>query len=377
MWRTIECSGNVPSPRCGHACAIDAAKKELWLFGGQGPEVGLNTKNLYDDLSILDLASFVWRRAVVSCAGADGHANFVPIARRGHSLVYHDNTLYMYGGSGLDRMLSKDAYFEDLQRLDLATLCWYEPAMTGSSPGPRSHHSAIMLHGTSYMLVFGGQTAKTTTTLPSPERPRSESLPPDTGLANNLVYALDVRTCHWHVVAPLDGTPPSARYGHVMQHHPINPCCLFLFGGKTYRGFDDGAIHCLDLELQRWSTLASVPPIPPRIRHVFSIYKDQMMIFGGCGDNGLCIGDVFTVEMPMLHKPQPRRLFFEPDKVDDDASSAALPSPRPHTIAGFMGFKSFQFTPARPELPRSMIRVSPIKVAKPPATAKPWTSVGL
>ncbi|KDO16721.1 hypothetical protein SPRG_17785, partial [Saprolegnia parasitica CBS 223.65] len=38
MWRTIECSGNVPSPRCGHACVIDAAKKELWLFGGQGPE---------------------------------------------------------------------------------------------------------------------------------------------------------------------------------------------------------------------------------------------------------------------------------------------------------------------------------------------------
>ncbi|OQR86719.1 RING finger protein B-like isoform X1 [Achlya hypogyna] len=374
-WATVECSGKMPAPRYGHACAIRPEARELWLFGGQGPEEGLNAKNIFDDLSILDLSTRMWRRGVVSCAGADGHVNFVPQARRGHSLVLYKEMLYVFGGSGLDRMTNKDEYFGDLQRLDLATLCWYEPAMTGTIPEPRSHHSALMV--AKYMIVFGGQTTRTK--LPSPERARNSITPeaPDTGLTSNNVYALDVESCHWHVVAPLDGTPPAPRYGHVMQAHPSNGLCLFLFGGKTSHGYDDGQIHCLDLELKRWSSLTCLEPIPPRIRHVFSLLKNEMMIFGGCGDNGLCIGDVFRIEIPELPSPASLDLFSEPPKDDSARQPAAPTAPRPHTIGGFMGFKSFQFTPARPEVTKSCIRVSPIKVAKPPAVTKPWTPVVL
>ncbi|OQS07261.1 hypothetical protein THRCLA_00734 [Thraustotheca clavata] len=385
-WTSIECTGKVPPPRYGHACAING--NELWLFGGQGPEEGLNSKNLFDDLSILDLTSFEWRRAVVSCVGVNGHVNFVPLARRGHSLLLHDNMLYVYGGSGLDRMYSKDAYFGDLQRLDLSSFCWYEPTMTGTIPEPRSNHSAVMLPGTNYMIVFGGQTARKFVLPPTKKKSPvhnttaksviMESIPPDTGLTTNQVFALDVSTFDWHIIAPLDGTAPSSRYGHIMQVHPTNSLCLFMFGGIAYQGYNDGAIHCLDLELKRWSTIDCIEPIPPRIRHVFNIHNYQMMIFGGCGENGLCIGDVYTVKIPNVPPPKCLELFSHPPKTqkEDEVSlhPTAPPSPRPHTIGGFMGIKSLQIGT---ESIQNTVRISPIKLSRPTTCEKDWCSIGL
>ncbi|RHY12327.1 hypothetical protein DYB25_002904, partial [Aphanomyces astaci] len=260
MWSDVDVYGKIPPPRYGHACAL--YEHEMWCFGGQGPEEGLNQKNIMGDLNILDLRTREWRRGVVSCAGVNGRVNFLPLPRRGHSIVIHDHSLYLYGGSGPDRMYGKDAYFGDLQ---------------------------VRVHDT--MVVFGGQSSAKKHTMMEQLRQRpSKSLkevavdrkclkiefsPPDTGFASNTVHVLDVHRHHWTIPA-LAGTAPSARYGHVLTGHPQNPLVLFCFGGVTATGgYNDAAVHCLDLELQRWSTVTALEPIPPRTRHAMFAWESQ------------------------------------------------------------------------------------------------------
>ncbi|KAF0698891.1 Aste57867_10515 [Aphanomyces stellatus] len=379
-WSDVECFGKIPAPRYGHACCL--YDHQLWCFGGQGPEEGLNHKNILGDLSILDLRTREWRRGVVSCAGSQGHVTFLPLPRRGHSLVVHNHSLFLYAGAGPDRIYGKDAYFGDLQRLDLDSMCWHEPAMSGVLPAPRSQHAALV-HDT--MVVFGGQSSapkkSSLSQLMSLGRPTSlkeivvdrkslqvEMAPRDTGFASNALHLLDLLTFTW-TSPPLAGMPPAPRYGHVMVAHPQNPLCLFLFGGITeHGGYQDTTVHCVDLELHRWSTLAGLlDPMPPRTRHAMFAHGCEMMIFGGCGAEGLCVGDVFTIKLPDITPPTPTAL----KRLAQDPPPPKVSPTRPQTMS--MATKPFSAKPTR-----GTISISPIKAARSSTMREsPWTAVGL
>ncbi|CAK4079962.1 unnamed protein product [Aphanomyces euteiches] len=348
--------GNGPSPRYGHACCI--REREIWCFGGQGPEEGLNRKNILGDLSILNLRSGEWRRAVASCAGTKGRVNFLPLPRRGHSLVSHGSALFLYAGAGPDRMYGKDTYFGDLQRLDLKSMCWDEPVMTGAIPEPRAQHAAAVVFDS--MVVFGGQSSKeSSVVLATSNIDSNKSKAPDTGFASTDVYVLNLRTFAWHI-AVLEGTPPDARYGHTFEAHPSNAMVLFLFGGVSANGgYHDGRVHILDFELSRWSTVP-LDPIPPRTRHVMCAWKTELMIFGGCGQDGLCVGDVFTIQLPAV--PPPTKTTID---APEASKPTALPQ-RPQTTSP---------RTKQPTTARRSITISPIKLRKIHQPA--WTSVTL
>jgi hypothetical protein len=131
-------------------------------------------------------------------------------------------------------------------------MTWYTPAMTGTLPEARAQHSAIVVTGAPFMVVFGGQTERKICQLdllklnPSLHDGPTQKLPFETALANNDVFILNLQTYHWHI-PKIDGTKPEQRYGHAMQIHPVNPMCLFLFGGRSAAGYQDMRLHCLDL----------------------------------------------------------------------------------------------------------------------------------
>ncbi|ETV96953.1 hypothetical protein H310_09809 [Aphanomyces invadans] len=384
QWSDLDCFGKIPPPRYGHACAL--YEHEMWCFGGQGPEEGLNQKNIMGDLNILDLRTREWRRGVVSCAGVNGRVNFLPLPRRGHSIVVHEHSLYLYGGSGPDRMYGKDSYFGDLQRLDLKAMCWHEPTMTGAIPEPRAQHAAAVVQNT--IVVFGGQSSAKKHTIMQALRHKSskstkeivvdrkclkiEFSPPDTGFASNTVHVLDLHRYNW-TTPTLAGTAPSARYGHVLTSHPQNPLVLFCFGGVTATGgYNDPAIHCLDLELHRWSTLTALDPIPPRTRHAMFTWDTQMMIFGGCGRDGLCVGDVYTIQLPPVPPPPPYAISTS----EAPKATASPPPTRPQTVH-LAHVKPSTATVTSSSTSRSLgISISPIKLKK-MEPQKSWTSLAL
>ncbi|KAI3370424.1 hypothetical protein L3Q82_025183, partial [Scortum barcoo] len=143
-------NGPPPCPRLGHSFSLVGNK--CYLFGGlanDSEDPKNNIPRYLNDLYTLEL------RAGSSVVGWDIPITYgvLPPPRESHTaVVYTEKTsrksrLIIYGGMSGCRL-------GDLWTLDIDTLTWNKPSVSGTAPLPRSLHSATTI--TNKMYVFGG-----------------------------------------------------------------------------------------------------------------------------------------------------------------------------------------------------------------------------
>lgn len=89
------------------------------------------------------LATYRWKLVSVK-----NDPSVTPFQRYGHTVVAYGSYIYLWGGRN-DENACKIIY-----RFDTKTLKWEKPAVSGTTPGARDGHSAVVIRN--QMFVFGG-----------------------------------------------------------------------------------------------------------------------------------------------------------------------------------------------------------------------------
>ncbi|CAN6477130.1 unnamed protein product [Victoria cruziana] len=173
-WIQPTVSGNGPEAREGHSAAL--VGKRLFLFGGCGKSRDEHEEVYYNDLYILDVETFVWKRVLTM--------GTPPSARDSHTCSSWKNKIIVIGGED-----ASDYYLSDVHVLDTDTLVWRELSTSGQILPPRAGHSTVALG--KYLFVFGGFTD-------------------DRNLYDDL-HVLNIDTCIWSKILSTSQAP-SARF---------------------------------------------------------------------------------------------------------------------------------------------------------------------
>ncbi len=282
MWNTVKTLGNnsdKPNKRDGHS-VTDIGEGKVLLFGGQGdPSVNeksertldiVKTKtwvvrDLYNDLFQYDCTTDTFE---MLCPEGG-----VPLCRRGHSAIYFpkggykerqlniphvhqahvahastsspkkspkkkkgvaeeiidvfdpipENSLIMFGGSGMEVSKYIEAVYNDLWVYSLDTGRWNKTKTRGIEPRPLFDHRALRIGH--IMLVVGGITA-TNAKAATTGNELSE---------NHEVMMLNLKTLIWsHIeIITSDGKPAKLNlHGHSLEMDPHEDGLVYLFGGK-------------------------------------------------------------------------------------------------------------------------------------------------
>lgn len=210
-WSLRNTSGDVPSPRAYHTAVVDYNFRYMYVYGGTdddtvGPttSVGWPLGNVFDDLYVLDLASYTWNYVnVTSSMNANANANMTnyipPLSRACHtSVMTQVGVMVSFGGIGID----------DLSCYSIANKTWYS-CVTQASPAPsvRYGHTALF-SPLQQMVVYGGRN--------SAGNPVSD------------VWNFDLTTWQWEVVLP-GGAPINPRGFHTATSTTFGS--MIVFGG--------------------------------------------------------------------------------------------------------------------------------------------------
>ncbi|EFJ17383.1 hypothetical protein SELMODRAFT_421110 [Selaginella moellendorffii] len=104
-----------------------AVGSKLYVFGGT------NGTSTLDDLFVLDNATNTWGKPDVF--------GDVPAPREGHSASLIGDNLFVFGGCGKSSDPSEEEYYNDLHVLNMNTFVWKKISTTGVSPIPRDSHT--------------------------------------------------------------------------------------------------------------------------------------------------------------------------------------------------------------------------------------------
>ncbi|CAL8080714.1 unnamed protein product [Orchesella dallaii] len=205
--------------------------------------------------------------------------------RVNHAAVVVGHTIYSFGGYCTDENYSIQRPIDVhilqpgrndqtacrvLYRFDTKTLAWSKPEVSGSVPGARDGHSAVIIRHKMY--IFGGYEE-------------------EIGLFSQDVYALDLNTLEWTFV-PAAGTPPFFRDFHTATVYLDR--YMLIFGG---RGDQHGPFHTrsekycnvlvyFDCERQEWVRPKTMGAIPVG-RRSHSAFMHGGFLYVGFGYNGL------------------------------------------------------------------------------------------
>lgn len=259
-WEATAATG--PSPRFGHAVAVDAEAGALYLFGGQA-----DGDTFFDDAWRLDLESLAW---TVLAAGAESG----PSARYGTSAVLdgRGNLLVSHG-------FTFEGRFDDTWALDLEAGTW-----TDLSPAPETRplkrclHEAVWDAEAERMLLFGGCSSGFG---PCPQGD---------------LWAFDPAARNWTLLAAAEAGP-GARSNPAMVVEPGGDDAL-LFGGLTEAGY---AADLWTLPLGDaaaiWTETGVAGATPsPRASHDAVVAGTRLYLYGGIGDDG-ALGDLWALPL--------------------------------------------------------------------------------
>ena len=187
-----------------------------------------------------------------------------PSGRGGHSATQCGNLCIVFGGTFFDE--GKFHYLNDVWALDVETLRWHKPSLTGGSkaprPGPRYGHTSVLVDWKIY--IFGGKG--------------------ENGLLYNDLWCLDIENWSWELM-PTTSTPPTPRLGH---------CCQAVDGKIViYSGWDGikttfGDFWVYDRAMYTWSKPKMSGSIPPNRCGATLIYDEsnaRLVLYGGQGIN--------------------------------------------------------------------------------------------
>ncbi|KAM9409255.1 host cell factor 1a isoform 1-T1 [Pholidichthys leucotaenia] len=244
-------NGPPPCPRLGHSFSLVGNK--CYLFGGlanDSEDPKNNIPRYLNDLYTLEL------RPGSSVVGWDIPITYgvLPPPRESHTaVVYTEKTtrksrLIIYGGMSGCRL-------GDLWTLDIDTLTWNKPTVSGTAPLPRSLHSATTI--TNKMYVFGGWVPLVMDDVKVATHEKEWK-------CTNTLACLNLDTMCWETVLmdTLEDNIPRARAGHCAV--AINSRLYVWSGRDGYRKAWNNQVCCKDL----WYLETERPHAPARVQLV-------------------------------------------------------------------------------------------------------------
>ncbi|KAM8965334.1 host cell factor 1-like isoform X2 [Sarcophilus harrisii] len=244
-------NGPPPCPRLGHSFSLVGNK--CYLFGGlanDSEDPKNNIPRYLNDLYILEL-----------CPGSGAVAWDIPITygvlpppRESHTaIVYKEkekkkSKLVIYGGMSGCRL-------GDLWILDIETLMWNKPNLSGVAPLPRSLHSATTIGNKMY--VFGGWVPLVMDDVKVATHEKEWK-------CTNTLACLNLDTMAWETILMdmLEDNIPRARAGHCAV--AINTRLYIWSGRDGYRKAWNNQVCCKDL----WYLETEKPSAPSRVHLV-------------------------------------------------------------------------------------------------------------
>ncbi|XP_063064824.1 host cell factor 1b isoform X2 [Engraulis encrasicolus] len=244
-------NGPPPCPRLGHSFSLVGNK--CYLFGGlanDSEDPKNNIPRYLNDLYTLEL------RPGSSVLGWDIPITYgvLPPPRESHTaVVYTEKTskksrLVIYGGMSGCRL-------GDLWTLDIDTLTWNKPNISGIAPLPRSLHSATTI--TNKMYVFGGWVPLVMDDVKVATHEKEWK-------CTNTLACLNLDSMNWETILmdTLEDNIPRARAGHCSV--AINQRLYVWSGRDGYRKAWNNQVCCKDL----WYLETEKPVAPARVQLV-------------------------------------------------------------------------------------------------------------
>ncbi|KAF7718443.1 Kelch motif containing protein [Penicillium ucsense] len=184
QWSRAIPPGPRPSGRYGHTLNILGSK--LYVFGGQVEGFFFNDLIAFD-LNQLQNPTNKWELLVQNSHEGGPPEGEIPPARTNHTLVSHNDRLYLFGGTNGVK------WFNDVWTFDPRANSWTELDCVGFIPTPREGHAAALVNDVMY--VFGGRT--------------------DEGIDLGDLSAFRITSRRWYSFQNM-GPAPSPRSGHSM-----------------------------------------------------------------------------------------------------------------------------------------------------------------
>ncbi|XP_027623372.1 host cell factor 1 [Tupaia chinensis] len=249
-------NGPPPCPRLGHSFSLVGNK--CYLFGGlanDSEDPKNNIPRYLNDLYILELrpGSGVVAWDIPITYGV------LPPPRESHTAVVYtekDNKkskLVIYGGMSGCRL-------GDLWTLDIDTLTWNKPSLSGVAPLPRSLHSATTIGNKMY--VFGGWVPLVMDDVKVATHEKEWK-------CTNTLACLNLDTMAWETILmdTLEDNIPRARAGHCAV--AINTRLYIWSGRDGYRKAWNNQVCCKDLwYLETGKVSASPAPTTSTLKHI-------------------------------------------------------------------------------------------------------------
>jgi N-acetylneuraminic acid mutarotase len=247
-WTPVE--GPAPSPRFGHAIAVNPEGRALYLFGGQA-----NGDTFFNDVWRFDLDSRSWEEVATSdTSPSPRYGTSAVLDGNGHLLVSHGFTF--------------EGRFDDTWSLDLATGTWSDisPA-PGERPLKRCLHEAVWDAGQNRMLLYGGCSSGFG---PCPQGD---------------LWAFDPATRIWIDLTP--ATSPAARSNPALVRDEADGA-IWLIDGLTEAGYtaDLWALDLMGDEPVWIETVQGSAAPEPRASHDATALAGDIYLFGGYGNAG-------------------------------------------------------------------------------------------
>ncbi|XP_077185808.1 host cell factor 1 isoform X2 [Paroedura picta] len=244
-------NGPPPCPRLGHSFSLVGNK--CYLFGGlanDSEDPKNNIPRYLNDLYILEL------RPGTGVVAWDIPITYgvLPPPRESHTAVVYtekDNKkskLVIYGGMSGCRL-------GDLWTLDIDSLTWNKPTLSGVAPLPRSLHSATTIGNKMY--VFGGWVPLVMDDVKVATHEKEWK-------CTNTLACLNLDSMAWEPILmdTLEDNIPRARAGHCAV--AINTRLYIWSGRDGYRKAWNNQVCCKDL----WYLETEKPPPPSRVQLV-------------------------------------------------------------------------------------------------------------
>ncbi|XP_055980352.1 host cell factor 1-like [Sorex fumeus] len=246
-------TGPPPCPRLGHSFSL--VDNKCYLFGGlanDSEDPKNNIPRYLNDLYILEMrpGSGVVAWDIPITYGV------LPPPRESHTAVVYTekdrkkSKLVIYGGMSGCRL-------GDLWTLDIETLTWNKPTLSGLAPLPRSLHSATTIGNK--MFIFGGW-------VPLVLDDDKVATHEKEWKCTNTLACLNLDTMSWESIRmdkdTLEDNIPRARAGHCAV--AINTRLYIWSGRDGYRKAWNNQVCCKDL----WYLETEKPPPPARVQLV-------------------------------------------------------------------------------------------------------------
>ncbi|KAL4069765.1 hypothetical protein V8B97DRAFT_1872338 [Scleroderma yunnanense] len=272
----VQTTGEIPSPRVGHASAIVSSVLIVW-GGDTKTDPTANPAEKQDDgLYLLNLVSKEWTR--VTMYGPS------PAGRYGHAVTMVGTKFFVFGGQ-VDGEFLNDLWSFDLNTLRTQTQWELCQPTSPEKPAPRTGHICVTYGDR--IIVFGGT---------------------DGQYHYNDTWAYDVNTRRWTELQCI-GFIPSPREGHAAA---VVDDVIYIFGGRGVDGKDLGDLAAFKMSNQRWYMFQNMGPAPSaRSGHAMASMGTRVFVLGGESftpargdDHGIVhVLDTKHIKYPDANKP--------------------------------------------------------------------------